>query len=126
MADACIEQGGADDGRCRPSWHGLCPSLVGEGAIICVSDTHPTLTDLLKGSVYMPHDISVAVDWQRVVEDIVKRHDRLDVLVHCAGIEGDSRRGGLATTEDDWNRVIAVNLMGTFSGCKAVLEPMLR
>lgn len=100
--------------------------LVGEGAIVFVSDIRSAATALVEGTVYMQHDVSIADDWQRVVEDIVERHGRLDVLVHCAGVEGDSRQGGLATTEDDWNRVIAVNLTGTFLGCKAVLQPMLR
>lgn len=61
--------------------------LVGEGSIVFVSDIQSTPADLLEGTAIMQHDVSVADDWQRVVEDIVGRHGRLDVLVHCAGIE---------------------------------------
>ena len=47
---------------------------------------------------------------------------RVDILVNNAGI---IRRGTIETvTEEDWDRVIEVNLKGTFNCCKAVVEMM--
>jgi len=47
---------------------------------------------------------------------------RVDILVNNAGI---IRRGTIETiTEEDWDRVIEVNLKGTFNCCKAVVEVM--
>jgi len=44
MADACIRQGRAGDGRCRRSWLGLCPSAGrGRGDRFCVR--HPVHAD---------------------------------------------------------------------------------
>lgn len=100
--------------------------LAAEGATSFVSDLLPEPPDGMAGEAYFRHDVSVASDWQRVVADIVNRHGRLDVLVHCAGIEGYTKNRGLAMSEEDWTRVINVNLTGTFLGCKAVLPEMLK
>ncbi|KRB85486.1 hypothetical protein ASE00_01435 [Sphingomonas sp. Root710] len=78
-----------------------------------------------RGGNFLPLDVTSAGDWARTVAHIVDRHGRIDVLVHCAGIEGSHERG-LDTTETDWNRVLGVNLTGTFLGCKAVFGEMLK
>jgi 3-oxoacyl-[acyl-carrier protein] reductase len=51
-----------------------------------------------------------------------KTFGRIDILVNNAGI---IRRGTIETvTEEDWDRVIAINLKGTFNCCRAVVGPM--
>lgn len=99
--------------------------LLEEGAVVVVTDVHAAPEQRFDGVTYLQHDVCVADDWKRILEKIVERHGRLDILVHCAGIEGNSGQGGLRTTEADWNNVIAVNLTGTFLGCKATLATML-
>lgn len=104
-----------------------CAALLAEeGAIVFVSDLLPEPPDDISADTYFRHDVSVASDWQRVVAGIVGQHGRLDVLAHCAGIEGYTRDQGLAMSEEAWTRVITVNLTGTFLGCKAVLPEMLK
>lgn len=73
---------------------------------------------------YLRHDVSSASDWQRVVASVLDTSGRIDALVHCAGIEGSHERG-LSTSEEDWNRVLAVNLTGSFLACKTVFPSML-
>jgi len=69
-------------------------------------------------------DISKSSDVERMVEDVLKAFGRIDLLVNNAGI---IRRGTIETvTEEDWDRVIAINLKGTFNCCKAVVGPMKR
>jgi 3-oxoacyl-[acyl-carrier protein] reductase len=69
-------------------------------------------------------DISQGSDVGRMVEEVLKAFGRIDLLVNNAGI---IRRGTIETiTEEDWDRVIAVNLKGTFNCCKAVVGPMKR
>ena len=55
-------------------------------------------------------------DWQRVIEAIGASAGRLDGLVNAAGI------APLGTVEETdyalWRQVMAVNLDGTFLGCK--------
>jgi 3-oxoacyl-[acyl-carrier protein] reductase len=53
-----------------------------------------------------------------MVDRVYKALGRIDILVNNAGI---IRRGTIETvTEEDWDRVIEVNLKGTFNCCKAV------
>ena len=55
---------------------------------------------------------------------IVAEHGRLDILVCNAGI---TRDGLLATMkEEDWDRVMEVNLKGTFNCLKAACRPMMK
>ncbi len=57
------------------------------------------------------------------VAQAVQRHRRIDVLVNAAGVAGGGAVHGLAVEE--WDRVIDVNLKGTFLVCKHVLQHML-
>jgi NAD(P)-dependent dehydrogenase (short-subunit alcohol dehydrogenase family) len=58
-----------------------------------------------------------------LVASAVEEHGRLDVAVNVAGILHfeDLRR----TSLDDWNRIIAVNLTGTFLVCREVMDHLL-
>jgi 2-dehydro-3-deoxy-L-rhamnonate dehydrogenase (NAD+) len=68
-------------------------------------------------------DITNADDARRMVERTMQAYGRVDVLVNNAGIAG--RTAPLwETTDEDWARVIAVNLTGVFNGCRAVIGPM--
>jgi NAD(P)-dependent dehydrogenase (short-subunit alcohol dehydrogenase family) len=58
-----------------------------------------------------------------LVEQVVAEHGRLDAVVTAAGIAG----GGPAhlVTRDDWQRVLDINLTGTFLVCKHAIARML-
>ncbi len=59
-----------------------------------------------------------------MISRVEKEFQRLDILVNNAGI---IRRGSIETvTEQDWDRVIQVNLKGTFNCCRAVVDIMKR
>ena len=58
------------------------------------------------------------------VAGLVRRLGRCDILVNNAGITADALV--LRTKEADWDRVMAVNLRGTFSCTKAVARTMVR
>jgi len=61
-------------------------------------------------------DVTSELDWLRVIAEIGRTHGRLDGLVNAAGIAalGNIEETDLAT----WRKVLAVNLDGTFLGCK--------
>lgn len=58
----------------------------------------------------------------QIVNKIYEKFNRIDVLVNNAGITRDNFLTKM--TIDDWNKVIAVNLTGTFNMTKAVIPYM--
>jgi 3-oxoacyl-[acyl-carrier protein] reductase len=63
-------------------------------------------------------DITKSSEVTAMVHQVQNAFGRIDILVNNAGI---IRRGTIETvTEEDWDRVIEVNLKGTFNCCKAV------
>jgi acetoacetyl-CoA reductase/3-oxoacyl-[acyl-carrier protein] reductase len=68
-------------------------------------------------------NVASAEDCQRTVTEVIDRHGRLDILVNNAGITAD--RPILKMTDEDWAKVIQVNLSGAFYMSKAVLPHML-
>ena len=70
-----------------------------------------------------PCDVSDPQQVAATVADILRTFRRIDVLVNCAGIA----HIGLFTdmTEDEWDRLFAVNVRSAFSLTKAVLPGMI-
>ena len=70
-------------------------------------------------------DVDVS-DWDALdaaVSETVERFGALHVMVNNAAIYTGTDL--LATTSDDWDRVMAVNLRGVFNGCKRAVMQML-
>ena len=65
---------------------------------------------------FLKLDITEEEEWISVLDETVKRFDRLDILVNSAGMVliADVEQ----ITLEDWRKVHAVNLDGTFLGCK--------
>src|SRR5688572_21142805 len=59
-------------------------------------------------------DVSQAADRERIVQTVLDKWGRLDVLVNNAGITSVGRRDILEATEESWDRVLGVNLKGAF------------
>ncbi len=69
-------------------------------------------------------DVSQSDQVIEMIGQVQKTFQRLDILVNNAGI---IRRGTIETvTEEDWDEVIRINLRGTFTCCKAVVDIMKR
>ncbi|MCV2487774.1 beta-ketoacyl-ACP reductase [Geodermatophilus sp. YIM 151500] len=68
-------------------------------------------------------DISSADDCRRTIEEVIDQHGRLDILVNNAGITAD--RSVLKMSDDEWRRVLDVNLSGAFYLSQAALRHML-
>ena len=68
-------------------------------------------------------NIGAADDCRRVLGEVIDQHGRLDILVNNAGITID--RTVAKMTDDDWQKVIAVNLSGAFFMAQAAAEHML-
>ena len=68
-------------------------------------------------------NIGAAGDCRRVLAEVIGRYGRLDILVNNAGITID--RTVAKMTDDDWQKVIAVNLSGAFFMAQAAVEHMI-
>ncbi len=128
--------------------------FAAEGARVAVLDADgegaQTVAAALPDAMAVAVDVSDAPMVDAAVANVVAEFDRIDVLVHCAGLDvgeawkqrlydasvaqSKARTAGeplpaLGLTEslddDSWRRVIAVNLDGTFFCCRAVLRHMV-
>jgi NAD(P)-dependent dehydrogenase (short-subunit alcohol dehydrogenase family) len=68
-------------------------------------------------------DVSQAEQVNRMVETILSQHGQLDVLFNGAAILFYGTV--VETAEEAWNRMLAINLTGTFLCCRAVLPHMI-
>ncbi len=68
-------------------------------------------------------DVSDSVQVDAAVERAIGEFGRIDILVNAAGIARHS--ASEETSDDDWRRIIAVNLDGTYWCCRAVGRHML-
>lgn len=96
-----------------------------EGATVVITDVlleEGERTAGALGSDFHPHDVSSEEQWQTVVDAVIARHGRLDVLVNNAGILLAARM--LNTTLEQWERVIGVNQTGVFLGMRTVAPVM--
>ncbi len=68
-------------------------------------------------------DIRSVPDVRRVVDEVVKRHGRIDILLNNAGTK--VAQDVLDVTEDAWDLVLGVNLKGAFFVAQAVARHMV-
>ncbi len=71
-----------------------------------------------------PIDISDVAAVRKMVEDVVAHFGRIDILVNNAGVV--QTKPMLDLTEADWDRVVDINLRGTFFCLQAVAQQMIR
>ena len=73
-------------------------------------------------AIFIEMDVSKQSDWQRTIDAAISNFGKINVLVNNAGIiERDSLE---ETTEETWDRIMAVNAKGVFLGTKAVIPHM--
>ena len=75
-------------------------------------------------ATYIHLNVTSEADWRAAVETAERRYGKLHVLVNNAGIL--IRQGIEDTTEDDWDRIMAVNVKGVFLGTKYAIPAMRR
>src|SRR5690349_4631483 len=69
-------------------------------------------------------DVGRREDVERMVEETVARFGRLDIAVNNAGIE--IKKPFLEVTDEEWNRVIAVNLFGAYLVSQVAARQMVQ
>jgi meso-butanediol dehydrogenase / (S,S)-butanediol dehydrogenase / diacetyl reductase len=74
------------------------------------------------GAEVVAGDVADSTFCERAIAEAVARHGRLDCLVNAAGVI--VRATGLDTSDEDWRRLMAVNVDGVFFMCRAALRRM--
>ncbi len=69
-------------------------------------------------------DMARSADLDAAVRYAEEQHGRLDVLVNSAGVPGESLRT-VDVTDEEWERVLAINASGSFYACRAALPGMI-
>ena len=69
-------------------------------------------------------DVSIFKDVKDTVDQITKKTN-IDILINNAGITG-STSSLWDYDVDEWNKIIQINLMGTFNCCKSIVPNMIK
>jgi len=69
-------------------------------------------------------DVSDKKAVDQALQEILTEFGKIDVLVNNAGITRDGLL--MKMTEEDWDRVIAVNLKSVYNTCQALVRPMIK
>ena len=114
-------------GAARGIGAAITKAFADEGAAVIVTDIDDTegrTTAAAIGADYLHLDVSSEVDWASALE----AHPKLDILVNNAGITGFESGEMVHDPENAslqaWHDVHAVNLNGTFLGCRTAIAAM--
>jgi glucose 1-dehydrogenase len=86
-------------------------------------DLERKIADLGKAATAVEADVSKVEDLQRMIDTAISAYGRLDVMVNNAGIE--TRTSVLDTTEDQYDKVLAINLKSAFFGTQLAAKQMI-
>jgi 3-oxoacyl-[acyl-carrier protein] reductase len=111
----------------------LALARAGAGLTVCdlitkdgkLNDVAEEIKKLGSHALALRVDVSRRADVERMVKRTHSQFGRIDILVNCAGIwiAGQTL---LECNEDDWDKVINVNLKGTYLCCHAVGKIMIK
>lgn len=110
----------------------ICLALGSHGADVVVADVRSDLASRVAAKVEamgrqalgITVDVSRPEEVRAMVRQAVERFGAVDILVNNAGILQDTFITDIS--EDDWDKVLGVNLKGAFLCCREVLPVMMR
>ena len=112
---------------------GIAIRFAQEGAHVAVNylpggtrdaDAQAEVAAFATESIAVGGDVSKRDDVQSMVDATVAKFGRLDILINNAGIE--INKPFLDTTDDEWNRVLNVNLFGTYLCTQIAAKQMVK
>ena len=107
--------------------------LAKQGANIVIDYVaHPEATEALEKqvaalgdqSIGVEADVSKVADLQKLVDAAVAKFGRVDIMVNNAGVE--TRTSVLNTTEQQYEKVLAINLKSAFFGTQLAAQQMIK
>ncbi len=103
-------------------------NIVANGGRVVIGDVleaqgKALAEELGEAAVFIPLDVTNLEQWTATVDLAVSHFGKLDVLLNNAGI-GSAITSVENVDRGDWNRVLEVNLTGTFNGIQAAVPAM--
>ncbi|MGE5279858.1 MAG: 3-oxoacyl-[acyl-carrier-protein] reductase [Deltaproteobacteria bacterium] len=92
--------------------------------LACAQETQKEVEALGRRAMSFQTDVTNFGKVEEMVNLILDNLKRIDILVNNAGITRDNLL--LRMSEEDWDKVLAVNLKGVFNGTKAVSRSMIK
>lgn len=119
-------------GGSRGIGRAICEALAREGAKVVAAarnvdaihswaQSQPALAGRI---LPVKHDVTDRDACERLIEDIIQKHERLDVLVNNAGITRDGLV--MSMSDEDFESVLTTNLRSTFWLIRAAARHMVR
>ena len=111
----------------------ICLKFAEEGADVVVNALHiegaEKVAEAVKAmgrkSIAIGADVASSAEVNDMVARTVKEFGKIDILVNNAGGISEATGGGIENTSDeDWERIIGINLSGQFLTCRAVVPHM--
>ena len=108
----------------------VCQRFTEEGATVVVADMNAEAgqalaTELGGNAEFVALDVRDEAGWRSMIDGVLSRHGRLDVLVNNAGILATTLHQSIDDIGlDEWDAVQAVNAKGVFLGCRAGVKAM--
>jgi glucose 1-dehydrogenase len=111
----------------------IVPELAKQGAKIVIDYVaHPEATEALEKQVAalrsqaigVKADVSNVAELQTLIDTAVQRFGRLDIMVNNAGVE--TRTSVLDTTEEQYEKVLSINLKSVFFGTQLAARQMIK
>lgn len=100
--------------------YSMIQRFVEEGAVGISFDIHPPQDDTVP---FFKTDVTNSEQVAEVVEQVIEKYGKIDILVNNAGITQDALVNKM--TDDQWDKVISVNLSGVFNVTRSVSAAML-
>jgi NAD(P)-dependent dehydrogenase (short-subunit alcohol dehydrogenase family) len=107
--------------------------FAGEGAKVVVAanrekDGEQTVKSIKEAggdAIFAQVDVTKAADLEHAIKAAMDKYGKLDIMLNNAGTPGPGKLIA-DITEEEWNRVISVNLTGVFLGTKYAIPEMLK
>src|SRR5690349_1135735 len=102
----------------------IAREFAGEGALVVGCDVNDAAGEATMDGIgtYLHADVSREAEVEGLVAAAVERHGRLHVMVNNAAVQIEQELA--ETTEEQLDRILAVNLKGVFFGCKHAVRAM--
>ncbi|WP_053027551.1 glucose 1-dehydrogenase [Staphylococcus haemolyticus] len=100
---------------------------IAEGAKVVITDINDELGQKTANSLgddvlFIKHDVSKETDWNHVVQEVMNKWNRIDVLVNNAGITYNKTIDQISL--EDYMKIVNINQVSVFLGIKTVSKIM--